>query len=123
MFKDIVSDFKEFRIWFLNWLFYRRHAIKMNLAIRLADMKQKAFNKRYFIMLLELPSGDRLVSINNDEFKKLKIKKWLPKNMNYLDLEEQSFYQTPLSKNNTVNKKERVKAKEKYLKYAKKYMR
>lgn len=123
MFKDIVSDFKEFRIWFFNWLFYRRHTIKMNLAIRLADMKQKAFNKRYFIMLLELPSGDRLVSINNDEFKKLKTKKWLPKNMNYLDLEEQSFYQTPLSKNNTVNKKERVKAKKKYLKYAKKYMR
>lgn len=123
MFKDIVSDFKEFRIWFLNWLFYRRHALKMKLAIRLADMKQKAFNKRYFIMLLELPSGDRLVSINNDEFKKLKLKKWLPKDMSYLDLEDQSFYQTPLSKNNTVNKKERIRAKEKYLKYAKKYMK
>ena len=46
--------FKEFRIWFLNWLFYRRHAIKMSLAIKLADIKQRAFNKQFHVMLTEL---------------------------------------------------------------------
>lgn len=123
MFKDIISDFKEFRIWFLNWLFYRRHAIKMSLAIRLADMKQKAFNKQYHVMLMELPSGDKLVSVNRDEINNLKRKKWLPKNACMLSLRDSIFYSTPLNRNNTSTPGDRKVAKEKYLKYAKKYMK
>ncbi|MDR1089934.1 MAG: hypothetical protein LBL79_02570 [Prevotella sp.] len=123
MFKDIVSDFKEYRIWLLNWLFYRRHAIKMNLAIRLADMKQKAFNKQFHVLLMGLPSGDKLVSVTRDEITKLKRKKWLPKNACVLSLRDSIFYSTPLDRNNKSTPEERQKAKEKYLKYAKKYMR
>ncbi|MDR0823907.1 MAG: hypothetical protein LBN74_02360 [Prevotella sp.] len=122
MFKDIVSDFKEFRIWLLNWLFYRRYAIKMSFAIRLADMKQKAFNKQFHVMLMELASGDKLVSVNRDEINKMKRKKWLPKNTNMLSLRDLIFYSTPLSRNNKSTPADRRKAKEKYLKYAKKYM-
>jgi|GEM_PF-950899 len=123
MIKEIALDFKEYRIWFQNWLFYWRHSIKMSLAIKLADIKQKAFNKRYFIMLLELSAGDKLVSINNKEFDKCKRKGWLPKRMTMLELERESFYQTALSRNNKVSSKDRKAAKERYLKYAKKYLR
>ena len=51
----IRSDFREYYIGMCNWFFYWRHSLKMNLAIRLADMKQRAFNKQYHVMLLELP--------------------------------------------------------------------
>lgn len=123
MFKDIVADFKELRVWLSNWLFYRRHAIKMGLAIRLADMKQKAFNKRFHVMLLELPSGEKLVSVSRDDINKFKRKKWLPKNVGMLELQDSIFYSTPLNRNNTSAPGDRMKAKKKYLKYAKRYMR
>jgi hypothetical protein len=123
MFKEIISDFKEFRLWLLNYLFYRRHAIKLKLAIALADIKQKAFNRRYFVVLLETPGKDRLVSINNKEFEIFKRKKWLPQKMSYLELEEYSFYQTALGLNNRQSSEQRKEAKRKYLKYAMKCMR
>jgi hypothetical protein len=84
-----------------NWMFYHRYAIKMSLAIRLSDIKQKAFNKQFHVMLMELSSGDRLVSVNRDEINKLKRKKWLPKNASMLDLRDSIFYSTPLNRNNT----------------------
>jgi hypothetical protein len=118
MFKGITNDFREFRLWALNYLFYRRHAIKLKLAVALADIKQKAFNKRYFVVLLEMPDRDRLVSINNKEFEVFKRRKWLPKKMTYLELEEYSFYQTNLALNNKQSKEKRTEARKKYLKYA-----
>jgi hypothetical protein len=123
MFREIINDLKEFKLWLLNYLFYRRHAIKLKLAIMLADIKQKAFNKRYFVVLVETPEKDRLVSINNREFEIFKRKKWLPKEMTYLDLEKYSFYQTKLGLNNKQSKKQRAEARKKYLKYARKYMK
>ena len=123
MFKEIVQDFKEYSVWFRNWLFYHRHSVKMRLAMKLADIKQKAFNKRYFIMLLELPSGHRLVSVNNKEFNVIKRKGWLPRKMTALDLERESFYQTALSLNNKTGRSDRKAARERYLRYAKKYLR
>jgi len=123
MIREISSDFREYKAWLSNWLFCRRHAFKMSLAIRLADMKQKAFNKRYFIMLMETSHGDKLVSFNNNEFDSMKRKKWLPRTMSYLDLEKEAFYQTDLNRNNILSREERKKAREKYTHYAKKYMK
>jgi len=119
----IRDDFKELSVWLHNWFFYRRHAIKLRLAIALANMKQKAFNKRYFVVLAETTKGDKLVSINNKEFDALKRKRWLPKNMSCLELEESCFYQTALGLNNTTTTQQRKAAKEKYMKYAKKYIK
>ena len=121
---EIVSDFKELYVWFANWVFYRRHAFKLNLAIRLADMKQQAFNKQYHVMLIETPKGDKLVSVNNTDIERFKQKKWLPKNEGMLELKQKSiFYSTPLTRNNKSTVKQRKEAREKYTKYASKYMK
>lgn len=122
MVNAIISDFIDFKTWLHNWLFYRRHAIKLRLAISLADMKQRAFNKRYFVVIMETPKGDKLVSINNEDFKRMKRKDWLPKGMSCLDLQNECFYQTAIGLNNKTSVQEREKAKEKYIKYAKKYL-
>jgi len=125
MIREIDQDFKEWRVWFSNWLFYKRQAWKMNLAIRLADIKQKAFNKQYHIMLLCLPAGEKLVSVNHDDILRFKRKKWLPKDTTVFNLVhgESVFYSTPLNRNNKSTVEERRSAREKYVKYAKKYMR
>lgn len=124
MWSELASDFKEFRTGLGNWLFYRRHAMKMSLAIALADMKQRAFNRRFHVMLMELPGGkNRLVSISRQEILNLKRKKWLPKDAGLLELQHSIFYSTPLNRNNTSTPKDRKAARKKYIKYAKKYMR
>ena len=125
MFKEIIQDFKDFTIWFSNWFFYKRQSIKMNLAIKLADIKQKAFNKQYHIMLLCLPNGEKLVSVNRDDIERLKRKKMLPKDIRVFSLKHSSsiFYSTPLNRNNKASSEDREAAKEKYLKYAERYMK
>jgi calcineurin-like phosphoesterase family protein len=124
MFKEIAEDYKEFKAWLTDWIFYRRHAVKMSLAIRLADLKQKAFNKQYHIMLLSLPGREKLVSVNRKDIERLKRKKWLPRNTSFFDLKHDGsvFYSTPLYRNNKSSPKERKEAKEKYARYAKKYL-
>ena len=141
----IRSDFREYYIGICNWFFYWRHSLKMNLAIRLADMKQRAFNKQYHVMLLELPVkkavkvkdengkvqtryelgyNNKLVSVNKDDINKFKRKKWIPKHVDMLSLKQTSFfYSTPLDRNNKSTPEERKAAKKKYIKYAKKYMK
>jgi hypothetical protein len=121
MFKEIVSDFREYRVWVHNWMFYRRHAVKMSLAIRLADIKQKAYNRQYHVMILSLPKGDSLVSVSRDDIQVFKRKKWLPKHLGAIELSGSVFYSTPAGRNNKSSAEERRLAKEKYLKYAKTY--
>jgi hypothetical protein len=103
--------------WTKEWFFLWRQSLKMGLAIRLADIKQKAYNKQYHIMILNLPKGEKLLSVSRTDIMRLKHKKWLPKNVDMLKLRESIFYSTPLCRNNSINKEERKKAKEKYLKY------
>jgi len=69
MFKVIKQDIQDFIRWWREFIFTRRHSIRLALAIRLAEMKQKAWNKQYFIIL---SSSDKLISINNDEVERLK---------------------------------------------------
>jgi len=125
MIKEIIQDFREFRVWFGNWFFYKRQSWKMSLAIRLADIKQKAFNKQFHIMLLTLPAGEKLVSVTRGDIERLKRKKWLPKDLNFFSLKHSNsiFYSTPVSRNNKSTPEERREAKEKYLKYAGKYLK
>jgi hypothetical protein len=121
MFKEIISDFKEYKVWFENWIYYRRHAIKMSLAIRLADIKQQAFNRQYHVMLLELPRGSTLVSVSRDDIQVFKRKKWLPRHLGAVELANSVFYSTPLCRNNKSTAEDRRLAKTKYLKYATRY--
>jgi hypothetical protein len=125
MFKEITQDCKEFFIYLNNWIFYKRQSIKMELSIRLADVKQKAFNKQYHILLLSLPKCEKLVSVNRDDIIRMKRKKWLPKNTSIFDLlhSESTFYSTPLNRNNKSSATERKAAKAKYLKYSKRYLK
>jgi len=125
MIKEIIQDFKEWNEWFKSYIFYRRQSVKMSLAIKLADVKQKAYNKQFHIMLLSLPVGEKLVSINRDDIECLKRKKWLPKETNFFNLKHSHsiFYSTPLNRNNKLNAEERREAVKKYLKYSKRYVK
>ncbi len=121
MIKEVISDYREFRAWFFNWLFCFRQSLKMSLAIKLADIKQKAFNKQFHIMLLELPKGEKLVSVCRADIERFKRKKWLPKNIRTFDLihGESVFYSTPVNRNNKSTPADRLAAKEKYFRYRK----
>jgi hypothetical protein len=121
MFKEIISDFREYKVWIQDWVFYRRHAIKMGLAIRLADIKQQAYNRQYHVMLISLPKGDSLVSVSRNDILSLKRKKWLPKHLGLLELTDSIFYTTPVGRNNKSSTEERRQAKMKYIRYARKY--
>lgn len=106
------------------WLL-RMEAFKLSLAIRLADVKQRARNKRYHVVLMEVgvqKNGSplrRLRSIDESGFHYCRRKGWLPKRMSYLELEQKSFYSTPLSLNNSYSQSERKKAMAKYMRYQK----
>ena len=124
MIREIIADFKEAKDTLKEWLFYRRQSFKMSLAIKMADIKQKAWNKQYHVVLLSLPAEDKLVTIRRNDFFRYQRKKWIPKHIRWTDfLRSSVFYSTPLSRNNKVSKEDREKAKAKYMKYAKKYMK
>lgn len=123
-YKIIRSDLRDLKIFIYNWFVYHRQSFKMSLAMKMADIKQRAWNKQYHVVLLELPVEDKLVTINREDFFRFKRKKWLPKHIQWTDfLRSSAFYSTPLSRNNKVSVKDRKVAKEKYMKYVKKYMK
>jgi hypothetical protein len=107
-------------VWAQKMYHLWRHSLRMKLAISLADMKQKAFNKRYFVMLMETSKGEKLVSINRDELVRIKRKKWLPKTFGYLELQQEAFYQTDLTRNNKATRQQRTAALRRYQKYIQK---
>ena len=59
-----VQDFNEFSKWIKDYTHRKRHALRLTLAIKLADMKQQAYNKRYFVIL---SSNDKLISVHNND--------------------------------------------------------
>jgi hypothetical protein len=94
----------------------------MDIAISLADMKQKGWNRQFIVMLMSLPSGDRLVSIHRDKFLEYQRAGLLPKRLKWSDCKRMSFYRTPECRNNKATPQERKEAREKYIRYAKRYM-
>jgi hypothetical protein len=107
-------------VWAQKIYYLRRHSLRMKLAISLADMKQKAFNKRYFVMLMETSKGEKLVSINRNELVRIKRKGWLPKTFGYLELQQEAFYQTDLARNNKATRHERAATLRRYRRYIEK---
>lgn len=75
MIKELIEDVKSLKPWLTQWLFYRRHALRLKLAIRLANMKQKAWNKQYFVIL---SAENKLISLNSDEIDSLRKTKVYP---------------------------------------------
>ena len=120
MLKLIIADFKEYYSVFKEWVYFKRHALKLKVAMKFADIKQAAFNKQFFVVLA---GSGKLVAVNNDDVKRLKKLKMLPKHMDGITLRRMSFYYTSASKNNTMSSEELADAKDRYFKYAKKYLK
>ena len=70
----IVDDYREFMVWLKEWLFLKRLSIKMSLAIKLADIKQMAYNRQFHIMLLVLILLRQAGTINQPERREKKLK-------------------------------------------------
>jgi hypothetical protein len=120
MFDQIRQDFSEFGAWMNGWLYLRRQSVRMRMAISLADLKQRAFNKQYHIAIMDLRKGERLVSICRSDFERFKRYKWLPKNLKFFNFvhSDAVFYSTPLDRNNKSSFAERKQARERYARYA-----
>jgi hypothetical protein len=113
----------ELRLFVPAYMVMLVESVKLRLAIALADIKQKAHNKRYHVVLVTVGIDKRgipvnkLRSINNRDFSYCKRMGWLPKRMTFLDLERKAYYSTSLDRNNTLRREERRKAKERYMQY------
>jgi hypothetical protein len=121
--REWENDFRELAAWIGLWFRYRKHAFKMSLAIRMADIKQQAFNRRYHVMLVQLPEGDRLAAVSRREIAALKRKKWLPRHLSKEMLDKSVFYSTPLERNNRATASERSAAKRKYMTFVRQRVR
>lgn len=91
--------------------------MRLELAIKLADAKQRAYNKRYFVM----PDfRNKLTVLNKDDISWLKKANLMNKNVSHLEIMRDCFYYTNLSRNEEGNKltaKERLERKDKWLSY------
>ena len=107
-----ATNIKEF-------FFLLRKGIQLKIAVEVAKTKQKAFNKRFWVLPDE---NHKLRAICNTEIKWLKKHGFMNKKVTHLDLEKECFYYTPLSLNNdgTISKEEREKKKQEWIKYSKK---
>lgn len=125
-------------IWytFVHYCQLKYDALHLWIAIKFADAKQKAYNKRYFV----IPDyNDKLQVLNKDEIKilqkprkirrlvngKVKIFKVYGMNPNatHLDIMRECYYYTPLKLNEEGNKltmQERMERKAKWLSYMEK---
>lgn len=101
-----------------QWFFLKRKSVQLSFAIKLCDLKQQAFNRRYFVLL---DPNDKLISLSREDVKRMKRLKLIRKNITHLDLMEKAFYYTPLSRNdkNGISKKEQLKRRKTYMDYVK----
>lgn len=101
-----------------HWLFLKWKSIQLSLAIKLCDLKQQAFNRRYFVIL---DNNNKLISLSREDVNSMKRRRIIQKGITHLDLMEKSFYYTPLSQNNNgaISKEERAKKRRMYLQYVK----
>lgn len=120
MIKDIIKDYLEFKLWIKDFLQVKRYAFKFNLARNMADIMQKAMNKQISVVL----NGNKKFEYWTSETLKRKKKAGLvPKSWSmYPEVEKVTFYKTSSSMQNKTTKEERAVYKEKFIKYAKKYM-
>ena len=119
MFKRIASDFREIRDYVKDLYIVITSTIKIRLLIYMADLLQKAYNRRFFVSVIEKPEGERLKIFDKQMFNKFKRRGWMPKHMTVLELQQKCFYSTPLSRNNKIDKQQRKDAVKKYQQYSK----
>lgn len=99
-----------------SWLFLKKHSFRLWMAIKLCDLKQSAFNRRYFVIL---DHNDRLISLSRDDINRMKRRKMISKDLTHTKLMEDSFYYTKLSDNNKMSREEQKEKRKLYFKYAK----
>jgi len=105
MFKIIAGKFFAIEVFIkikvlnriLEWVYLTHRRIKLSFAIKLCDLKQQAYNKRFYV--IELPNGE-LTSISRVGINLYKKLKRLDKSYSHLDLMEDCYYYTPLYRNN-----------------------
>lgn len=119
MLKEIISDFREYKIWIREYLQVRRYAIRFTLARHMADMMQKAMNKQISVVL---NSNKRFEYWTSDTLKRRKKEGSVPKNWSmYPEVAQVTFYKTGINLQNKTTLEERAEYKAKFIRYAKKY--
>lgn len=116
LFKELAADTREA-------LFLWKQSLRLSIAILIADLKQKAYNRRYWV----LPDPkDRLVALNNRDIKRLKKLGIMSKKVDFIHLLSESFYYTPLDRNNkksALSEQEKAKKRLSWLLYSQKLYR
>lgn len=105
---------------FQEYLKLLKRKIQLRIAANVADLKQAAFNKRYYVLPNE---KHKLIALCRDDVKILKKYGMMKKSVSHLDLMRECFYVTKVSLNDkpALDKKEREEKKKQWLKYAKKW--
>lgn len=112
------SIFRRFLFSLKVYFYLIKKSMALSLAISFANLKQKAFNRRFFVIL---NYNDRLITVCNTDIKRLKQKGYLSKNLTHYDILEKSFYYTPISRNNSdaITPEQRRRKRHLYLRYMK----
>lgn len=117
-----IPELKEFAA---NWFELRRKAIQLNLFCRLADMKQRAYNKNFYVIVY----AGKLRMFSDSELQRKYYYGGLKAPVSHV--KSQALYRTykPSEKKNiTLKEKAKIKleretAKKAYLKYVQKNIR
>lgn len=111
-----TSPFNRFIFGIKIYFYLLKKSISLSLAISFANLKQKAFNRRFFVILNH---DDRLMTVCNADIKQLKQNGYLPKHLTHYDILEKSFYYTPVSRNNSnqITPEQRRRKRRLYLAY------
>lgn len=114
--KKIVTVIRRAKAYIDLYVYLLCKSVALSLAIALANFKQKAFNKRFFVIL---DHRDRLITLCNSDIKRLKGKGYLNKHLTHLELLENSFYYTAVSRNNDgrISEEERQRKRRVYYQY------
>lgn len=111
-----TSPFNRFIFGIKIYFYLLKKSISLSLAISFANLKQKAFNRRFFVILNH---NDRLMTVCNADIKRLKQNSYLSKHLTHYDILEKSFYYTPVSRNNSnpITPEQRRRKRRLYLAY------
>ena len=130
--QEFYARVRESWLLFRIWCGLKFDALRLDLAIFMANALQRARNKRFYVIE---NAGGKLIWICNDDIKAMKkprrVRKlikgklrtfkisMLPKNVTHLDIARDCLYYTPLSRNNSngITVEERNQKRAGWLKY------
>ena len=95
-----------------------KQGVQLKIAIRVAETKQKAWNKRYYVLPDE---KGKLRALCNADIKWLKKNGHMSQKVSHLDVMRECFYYTKSSLNdsNPISPEEREVKRKEWLKYNK----